>query len=214
MNQIQDKSIALFLVSIMTVVSFSYVLYLSITMMVMISELKSNSNTYITIVNHNIIYEKEKIQEQVADVKSAQSEPVVEKKPEVKPVVAEKPKEEPKIDGDVYLLAQIINAEAKGEPYEGKVAVGNVVLNRVEHPQFPDTIKDVIFQKGQFQPVTNGSIYNKPDDEAIQAAKDAMSGKQIVGEQAIYFYNPAISTSDWIFTRKTIKDIGNHRFAH
>lgn len=150
------------------------------------------------------------------EVKTAVNEP----KKEVKALINEPPEhkhpheKETKMDDDTYLLAQIINAEAKGEPYNGKVAVGNVVLNRVNSPDFPDTIKEVIFERGQFYPVTSGSIYNKPSEESIKAAKDVMNGKQIVSKQALYFYNPDTSTSDWIFSRKTIMDIGNHRFAY
>ena len=145
---------------------------------------------------------------------------VIEKEPEVKPVVAPKPEPKPevkkevsKLDANTYLLAQIINAEAKGESYNGKVAVGNVILNRVNNPQFPDTIKDVIFQRGQFSPVSDGSINNKPSEESIKAAKDAISGYKVVGDQALYFYNPDTSTSNWIFSRQTLMEIGNHRFA-
>lgn len=113
---------------------------------------------------------------------------------------------------DLYLLAQIIHAEAKGEPYEGKLAVGNVIHNRVKSEQFPNSIRDVIFQKGQFQPVMNGSIYNEPSEESIRAAKESYH-KNIVGP-ALYFYNPELSTDTWITTRKIIKRIGSHVFAH
>src|SRR5690606_23546038 len=74
---------------------------------------------------------------------------------------------------DLYLLAQIIHAEAKGESYEGKLAVGNVIHNRVKSKQFPNSIRGVIFQKGQFQPVMNGSIYNEPSKESIRAARES-----------------------------------------
>lgn len=113
---------------------------------------------------------------------------------------------------DLYLLAQIIHAEAKGEPYEGKLAVGNVIHNRVKSEQFPNSIRDVIFQKGQFQPVMNGSIYNEPSEESIKAAMESYH-TNIVG-QALYFYNPELSTDTWITTRKTIKRIGSHVFAY
>src|SRR5690606_8918568 len=113
---------------------------------------------------------------------------------------------------DLYLLAQIIHAEAKGEPYEGKLAVGNVIHNRVKSEQFPNSIKGVIFQKGQFQPVRNGSIYNKPSEESIRAAMESYH-KNIVGP-ALYFYNPELSTDTWITTRKVIKRIGSHVFAY
>jgi len=113
---------------------------------------------------------------------------------------------------DLYLLAQIIHAEAKGEPYEGKLAVGNVIHNRVKSKQFPNSIRDVIFQKGQFQPVMNGSIYNDPSEESIRAAMESYH-TNIIGP-ALYFYNPTLSTDTWITTRKTIKRIGSHVFAY
>ena len=134
--------------------------------------------------------------------------------PEPVPEVVEEPEEEILvIDEETYLLAQIISAEAKGEPYEGMIAVGNVVMNRVEYSGFPDTIREVIFQKGQFSPVSNGTIYNIPTDKAVEAAVEVINGKTIVGNDALYFYNPKIATCGWIFSRKTIKTIGNHRFA-
>lgn len=152
---------------------------------------------------------------QIADIKTKiKSVSIKTKSVSKKEIKKPVPKPEPKIDDETYLLAQIIHAEAKGEPYEGKLAVGNVIINRKNSDQFPDTIKGVIFQKGQFQPVSNGSIYNKPGSEALQAAKEVMNGKRVVGNQALYFYNPAISTSDWIFSRKTLTTIGNHRFAY
>ena len=136
------------------------------------------------------------------------------KPPVVPPTPTPPVKEEPKkLDSNTYLLAQLVNAEAKGESYNGKVAVANVILNRVKSEEFPDTIKDVIFQRGQFQPVSSGTIYNKPSEESIKAAKDAINGYKVVGEQALYFYNPDISTSNWIFSRQTLIEIGNHRFA-
>lgn len=167
-----------------------------------------NNTTYV------IIY-KEVKEEPKPPVKS---KPVARQpKPKVSNIVKmnAKPlqKKQQTINNDTYLLAQIINAEAKGESYNGKVAVGNVIMNRVKHPDFPDTIKDVVYQRGQFSPVTDGSINNKPSDEAIQAAKDVMNGKRVVGSQALYFYNPDTSTNDWIFSRPTLMEIGNHKFA-
>jgi len=111
---------------------------------------------------------------------------------------------------NVYLLARIINAEATGEPLPGMVAVGDVVLNRVESSQFPDTIKEVVYQPGQFSPVKNGSINKEPSERAIKAAKLALKAG---GSNALYFYNPAITNDSWIRTRPAIKIIGNHVFA-
>lgn len=112
---------------------------------------------------------------------------------------------------DMLWLAKIIHAEARGESYEGKVAVGNVVINRVKASNFPNTIKGVIFQKGQFQPVRNGSVYNQPGEESIRAANESIT-RNIVGD-SIYFYEPATATDTWIRTRTKVVDIGNHRFA-
>lgn len=114
---------------------------------------------------------------------------------------------------DVNVLARAIHAEAKGEPYEGKVAVGAVILNRVRHPAFPNTIAGVIYQPCAFEPVKNGSINETPDEESYRAAKDALNGWDPTGG-AIYFWNPATSSSPWIWTRKITLRIGKHVFAH
>lgn len=132
----------------------------------------------------------------------------------IEPVEVDEVIFEESLNGEEYLLAQIIHAEAKGESYDGKVAVGNVVLNRVNSEDFPDDIESVIFQRNQFSPVMDGSIYNEPEEESIQAAKDVLNGIKIVDSNALFFYNPRTSTSSWIFTRTTITDIGNHRFAY
>ncbi|WP_102347734.1 cell wall hydrolase [Bacillus sp. Marseille-P3661] len=110
------------------------------------------------------------------------------------------------------LLARLVHAEAEGEPYAGKVAVATVVLNRVEHKQFPDTIKEVIYEKNAFAPVKNGSINEPADQEALEAVQDALT-KQERNKEVVYFYNPETATSDWIFEREVIKKIGNHVFA-
>lgn len=214
---LKDKIYVATLLILMVLLSFTYLMYMSVTMLLMFNEVSSNEEIHITIVQYTAPEVKEVTVEPVPEPKvvpvEPKPEPVVPKQ-EPKPVVAEKPRKGPEDNEDAYLLAQIINAEAKGEPYNGKVAVGNVVMNRVNHPDFPDTVKGVIFQKGQFYPVTNGTIYNKPSEDALKAANEVINGKQIVGKQALYFYNPKTSTSDWIFTRTTITDIGNHRFAY
>ncbi|MEK5379922.1 cell wall hydrolase [Niallia sp. FSL W8-0635] len=110
------------------------------------------------------------------------------------------------------LLARLVHAEAKGEPYAGKVAVADVVLNRVENKQFPDSVESVIYQKNAFQPVQNGSIQKKADKESRKAVEEALeNGKE--NEELLYFYNPDTATSDWIFSRKVVKEIGNHAFS-
>lgn len=130
-------------------------------------------------------------------------------------VKTEKPKEEKKTDGysdaDIRLLAQLINAEAKGESFDGKVAVGNIVLNRVKSNKFPNTIRDVIYQPRQFQPVSNGAINNEPSEESVKAARESIK-TNLIGD-ALYFYNPDIATDSWIRTRKVTKVIGDHSFA-
>ncbi|RBP95425.1 N-acetylmuramoyl-L-alanine amidase [Cytobacillus firmus] len=110
------------------------------------------------------------------------------------------------------LLARLVQAEAEGEPFEGKVAVADVVLNRVEHEQFPDTVKDVIYQKNAFEPVQNGSINEPASNEAVQAVETALVDKE-QNEELLYFYNPETATSQWIFSREVVKKIGNHAFA-
>ncbi|MGV8145925.1 MAG: spore cortex-lytic enzyme [Alkaliphilus sp.] len=114
---------------------------------------------------------------------------------------------------DVNLLARIIFAESKGEPYVGQVAVGAVVLNRVRHPSFPNTIAGVIYQPCAFEPVKRGTINLEPNDSALRAAKDALNGWDPTGG-AIYFWNPATATSKWIWTREITLTIGRHVFAH
>ena len=116
---------------------------------------------------------------------------------------------------DLYWLSRIISAEAKGEPFAGQIAVGNVVLNRVKSSQFPNTVKGVIFDTKygtQFSPVAVGTIYNTPTASAVMAAKVCLEGYSL-STQMIYFYNPSIATSSWIGrTRPYIMTIGNHKF--
>lgn len=121
-------------------------------------------------------------------------------------------------DEDLYWLSRIINSEAQGESYEGKVAVGNVIINRVNSPKFPNTIKGVVFDKQngytQFSPVIDGTIYNSPDADSIKAAKDVLNGSRPVGD-ALYFLNPRKSTNFWIVeNRQHIKTIGLHDFYY
>ena len=113
---------------------------------------------------------------------------------------------------DVYLLAKLIHAEARGETYQGQVAVGAVVLNRVRSSSFPNTISGVIYQKYAFTCVADGQINLEPGETAKKAAKDAMNGWD-PSYGALYYYNPKVATSGWIFTRQTTVIIGNHTFA-
>jgi len=114
---------------------------------------------------------------------------------------------------DVHLLARAIHAESKGEPYLGQVAVGAVILNRVKHPSFPNTMAGVIYQPCAFEPVKNGTINETPSDSAYNAARDALNGWDPTGG-AIYFWNPATATSPWIWSRKITLTIGKHVYAH
>lgn len=113
---------------------------------------------------------------------------------------------------DLYLLARCIYAEARGESYTGQVAVGAVVLNRVDSPDFPNTIAGVIYQKNAFTAVNDGQINLTPDQKAINAATDAMNGWDPT-YGCLYYYNPAVATSSWIFGRETVTVIGKHVFA-
>ena len=116
---------------------------------------------------------------------------------------------------DLYWLSRIISAEARGEPFRGQIAVGNVVLNRVRSSQFPNTVKGVIFDRKygvQFSPVSSGTIYNTPTASAVRAAKICLEGYTL-SSRMLYFYNPTIATSSWIGrTRPYIMTIGNHKF--
>ncbi len=113
---------------------------------------------------------------------------------------------------DLYILAKCIYAEARGEVYVGKVAVGAVVLNRVASPDFPNTIYGVVYQPWAFTSVSDGQMNLEPDDTAYQAAQDALNGWDPT-YGCLYYYNPAVATSSWIFNRKTVVEIGNHVFA-
>ena len=121
-------------------------------------------------------------------------------------------------EDEVYWLSRVIHAEAQGESYQGKLAVGNVIMNRVTSHKFPNTLYQVIFDKQnghtQFSPVLDGSIYNTPDKDSIRAANDVLNGSRPVGE-ALYFLNPKKSTNFWITAnRKYMKTIGQHDFYY
>lgn len=110
------------------------------------------------------------------------------------------------------LLARVISAEARGEPYSGQVAVGAVILNRVEHPSFPNTVAGVVYQPGAFTCMVDGQIDQPVADSAVRAAREALNGADPSGG-AIYYFNPSTATSAWIWSRPLIKVIGNHRFC-
>ena len=115
-------------------------------------------------------------------------------------------------ESSVELLARVISAEARGEPYSGQVAVGAVILKRVEHPSFPSTIAGVVYQPGAFTCMVDGQIDRPVADSAYRAARDALNGADPSG-RAIYYFNPDTATSAWIWSRPAIKTIGSHRFC-
>lgn len=113
---------------------------------------------------------------------------------------------------DLYVLAKCVYAEARGEPYEGQVAVAAVILNRVKSPDFPNTIAGVVYQPWAFTAVNDGQINLEPDNTAYSAARDAMNGWDPT-YGCLYYYNASTATSKWIFSRTTVVTIGNHVFA-
>jgi N-acetylmuramoyl-L-alanine amidase len=115
-------------------------------------------------------------------------------------------------EDDIYWLSRAVYGEARGESYEGQVAVAAVILNRLEDSKFPNTIKGVIFEPLAFTAVADGQIYYTPSVTAIKAARDAINGWD-PSAGALYYWNPVKATSKWIWSRPIIKQIGNHVFA-
>lgn len=113
---------------------------------------------------------------------------------------------------DVELLAKVISAEARGESYEGQVAVGAVILNRVAHPSFPDTLSGVIYQKDAFSCVNDSNWYQPVSETSKRAAQDALNGWDPTGG-AIYYFNPSKTSDSFMHSRPVIKVIGNHSFC-
>lgn len=112
----------------------------------------------------------------------------------------------------VDLLARVISAEARGEPYEGQVAVGAVVLNRIKHPSFPNSLSEVIYQPWAFTCINDGQFDQPVAESAYRAAQDALNGWD-PSYGAIYYFNPDTATSGWIWSRPLIVEIGKHRFC-
>ena len=113
---------------------------------------------------------------------------------------------------DLNLLSRLVYGEARGEPYTGQVAVAAVVLNRVKHSSFPNTIAGVIYQSGAFDVVSDGQINLTPDATAKKAAQDALNGWD-PSNGAIYYFNPSTATNKWIWSRPMTVTIGKHRFC-
>lgn len=113
---------------------------------------------------------------------------------------------------DIQLMARAINGEARGEPYEGQVAVGAVILNRVSSEDFPNSIAEVVYQRGAFDAVRDGQITLTPNDTAFRAAQDALNGWDPTNG-ALYYWNPATATSRWIWSVPITTSIGRHVFG-
>ncbi len=114
---------------------------------------------------------------------------------------------------DIQLLARVIRAEAEAEPYIGQVAVGAVILNRIQSPKFPNTLAGVIYQPKAFESVANGTINKPPTATARKAAQDCLNGWDPSGG-ALFFFNPAkVGAGSYVWTRKIIQRIGKHVFA-
>lgn len=113
---------------------------------------------------------------------------------------------------DLQLMANAVYGEARGEPYEGQVAVAAVILNRIEDSKFPNTVSEVIFQERAFTAVADGQIWLTPNERAKEAVLDALNGWDPT-ENALYYFNPVTATSAWIWTRPQIKTIGKHIFC-
>jgi N-acetylmuramoyl-L-alanine amidase len=116
-------------------------------------------------------------------------------------------------EDEIYLMAQVVYAESCAEPYNGKVAVASVILNRLLHPDFPKTVEGVVKQKGAFSCVINGQLKVTPDKSSYNAVMDALKGNDPT-EKAVFFYNPKIATSKWMHnvSKDNVKPIGNHVF--
>lgn len=113
---------------------------------------------------------------------------------------------------DVNLLARLVNAEARGEPYKGQVAVAAVILNRIKDPAFPKTVADIVYQPGAFSSVSDGQINLAPQSSAIKAAQEAANGSD-PSRGAVFFFNPAKTSNKYIWSRPQILQIGNHVFT-
>lgn len=142
--------------------------------------------------------------------KAGQEQPV----PAAGRAAEEKEKVSPQMSPEeMELLARVVYSEARGEPFQGQVAVAAVVLNRIEDPAFPDQVSDVIFQPWAFTAVHDGQFWLEPNATAYKAADLALKGED-PSRGAIYYYNPAKASSYWIFNRPIIKRIGRHIFAN
>ncbi len=113
---------------------------------------------------------------------------------------------------DIYLIARAVYGEARGEEYIGKVAVAAVILNRVDDPNFPNSVSGVVYQPGAFDAVSDGQINLAPDEECIRAARDAFSGWDPTNG-CVYYYNPQTATNQWMLSKEIMLNVGNHVFC-
>lgn len=113
---------------------------------------------------------------------------------------------------DVELMARVVYAEARGEPYAGQVAVAAVILNRLESNQFPNTVQGVVYQPWAFEVVYNGQVWLTPNATAYRATQDAINGWD-PSYGAVFFWNPALTSNPWLWSRQITVQIGNHIFA-
>ncbi|KUO51753.1 MAG: hypothetical protein APF76_15345 [Desulfitibacter sp. BRH_c19] len=114
---------------------------------------------------------------------------------------------------DVWMISRMVAAEARGEPFDGQVAVAAVIANRIRDPRFPPTVNGVIYQPLAFEPILNGSFWNvNPSSEHVRAARLALNGWDPTGG-ATFFWNPATATSRWIWSRTVTSRIGRHVFG-
>lgn len=130
------------------------------------------------------------------------------------PDAGAKPMQNSQGQNDLYLLARLISGEARGEPYQGQVAVGAVIMNRLKSKDFPNTIAGNVYKRGEFESVSNGQIWGTVTNSAMKAAQAAISGEDPTGG-ALYFYNPSKVRSkyNWIWSRQVTGRIGQHVFA-
>jgi N-acetylmuramoyl-L-alanine amidase len=180
-------------------------------------ENKQNDNKEESIPNNPNIIEEPTTETNVAGTTITEPQPSEPEIAPVEPAAAEPATPAVSISNEEKdLFARLVEAEAKGESYEGKVAVATVVLNRVDSPEFPDTvtgvINEVVGEAYAFSPVQNGEINKPASDEAKRAVEEALTRQDRLND-CIYFYNPEIATDTWITTREVVKTIGNHVFA-
>lgn len=152
--------------------------------------------------------EQERLEREQAEAKEAE-QITAEEQPEPEQAAAEPTEAIANVNNT--LLAQIVHAEANGEPYSGKVAVAEVIINRTRSGEFPNTVEGVVYQPGQFSPVSDGSINNAPNSEDYAAVQEALNGSTYA-EGSLYFYNPEIATSRWLDTLPVKVVIGGHHF--